>query len=116
MKFELNYSINLSVHPLISFLYFHIVKKTKWSNQTPDNFVIKTKKKIKKKISKLFINISISPYLNINAQICDLKIFETKPRVKYNMIGPSTSTYNVICLLISTLKEYRADVYYMYAK
>lgn len=29
------------------------------------------------------------------------------------MIGPSTRTYNVICLLISTLKEYRADVYYM---
>lgn len=74
------YSMSLSAHLLISFLYFHIVKKTKWSNQTPDNFVIKTKKKIKKKISKLFINISISPYLNINAQICDLKYLEPNQR------------------------------------
>lgn len=70
MKFEL----------IQSFLYFHIVKKTKWSNQTPDNFVIKTKKKIKKFFSKLFINISISPYLNINAQICDLKYLEPNQR------------------------------------
>lgn len=56
------YSMSLSAHLLISFLYFHIVKKTKWSNQTPDNFVIKTKKKNKKKNFKTFhkyINITL---------------------------------------------------------
>lgn len=74
------YSMSLSAHLLISFLYFHIVKKTKWSN-IKLMIILKLKpKKKKKKISKLFINISISPYLNINAQICDLKYLEPNQR------------------------------------